>query len=289
MHSTLGKIFPFPRPVKIGAETVMVLEAQIKHLAFLQNYLESQIPHPFHFVKDGPREGESEADWLARAQRAYADSESWRPSYGEPETMDRVDQVTMLAIIFGMAFRDQGPDVPVPDRAACLAMIATAEIHAITEVLGIFFARDLDRALAKLIDPDFGTGEMAADDEGTTWTEQVEIVLGNRPGMTYEDIGELYFSQWKNILCGGKPGEIEASIAVDPSMFENKESSSNHLVELSRRQRIKFYGTEVIESRKSALEEKAERIIQDVIRRDNLDSRDDDDGWVMPAKKPDEE
>lgn len=288
-HNSLARIFPFPRPITIGDRDWFIMEAQIRHLAFLQAFIESKTPHPYFSVNTGPNEGESQESYRSRVQQAYSESERWKPTCDQ-ETAEKIGQSELMALILGMALRR---NKPAPNRDACLELMVQLNDVQWGEILGIFFARDLDLCLLRLIDPEIGCQPRDADDMGLSWREAVAKLVnpGMGLGMTFREVSLLYYSQWNTIWSGGKDEEYEFAVQVDMSSVKTPEDMARALVEASRKQRMKVYGSADMTVARSPLEAKAEHILKQIVANDPFLSRHQTDkpqagDWVYPKGHP---
>lgn len=197
----ITSILPRPRAVALAGRVYALAELRLVDLAELQAWLELAAPHPLaglpHVANDP-----DPATRRARLVVAWHAAKEWPPVYGSDAARDLLASPGGAVAFVWLCLRRHQPDTPL-DEAANVAAAMTAEEW--RELRRVAYGVPIWRQLIGELDPEWSDSPANAIE----WGEAFERLSADR-GWTYEQIGEMTLSQWRNYCTGGKPPEYRA-------------------------------------------------------------------------------
>lgn len=200
MPTTILDVLPRPRVLTLAGRGYVVEQLQLRDLADLQAWLADEAADPMADLPSRDFDPEP-ATRRKRVLAAWQAMKTYPPAYGTDEAADRLSS---------------------PAGRAAFVYVVLAKRNAITAEEAVDVARGMSSAewrslrraaysstawkeLAREIDPDFDPDPHpdAPKPKPYDWIEAFETLSANR-GWTYDQIGNLYLSQWRAISSGGR-------------------------------------------------------------------------------------
>lgn len=199
--STITSVLPRPRATVLAGRIYALSELRLVDLAELQAWLELAGPHPLAGLPCTEND-DDQATRPARLRAAWRAAKEWPPIYGSNESRDLLASPGGIVAFVWLCLRRNHPEIEL-DEAAEVAAAMTAENW--RELRRIAYGVPIWRQLIGELDPEWSDSPANSIDWGRAFEE-----LSAERGWTYEQIGEMTLSQWRNYCTGGKPAQYRA-------------------------------------------------------------------------------
>lgn len=238
---SLASVFPRPVRITLAGRPFLAMELRVRELAELHAWRDEADPPPA--LRLGPPSAYPDHEaYRDHAKAIYEEAEEaadveetggTAPPRQAPSTIDPLQAEAML---LWMGLRGLNPGFTAEDAIGlALELRAGADaVHEWGRFREVILAVSPFERIARVVDPEWGSWAAGG---GVPWPQAIEETR-DATGLTYEEMGNLYLSQFDSLRSGGKSRGFprpEPPEGVD-------------LMEFARKQRAKWYGTPQSES-----------------------------------------
>jgi hypothetical protein len=196
-------LIPVARSATLGGHPVLVWEGRLRELAELQAILDDELPDPLEVIRDRLDAAQGEARRLLLVS-AYEAAELGPPVYGEPRGAAFYCTPEGLCLFLWAALKRGNPRLTAEDVTRLALDMRPGEYERIWRIFhGTSWARS-QRVLANML---LGIEE-ECHRSNRLWPEIIDEVRRDT-GMTYDEIYDLTFTEFRNIRREGKPDMME--------------------------------------------------------------------------------